>query len=45
MAKTERRSLADQTAYLAELGIKALEKRTDPLYADREPVPMGAVNG
>jgi predicted transcriptional regulator len=41
MAKAERRSLADQTAYLAELGIKALERQIGPMYANREPVPMG----
>jgi hypothetical protein len=42
MAKAERRSLASQTAYLTELGIKALERQLNPLYADRNPAPMGA---
>jgi hypothetical protein len=42
MAKRERRSLADQTAYLMELGLKSLENDSNPLYADRNPAPMGA---
>jgi hypothetical protein len=41
LAKVERRSLADQTAYLAELGIKALERQIGPLYVNRNPAPMG----
>ena len=41
MAKTERRSLADQAAYLAELGIKAIERQPGPVYADRNPAPVG----
>jgi hypothetical protein len=41
MAKAERRSFADQTAYLAELGIKVLERQFGPLYVDRNPAPVG----
>jgi predicted transcriptional regulator len=42
LAKKERRSIADQTAYLMEMGLKALEARSGPMYADRSPAPMGA---
>jgi predicted transcriptional regulator len=44
LAKKEHRSIADQTAYLMELGIKAMEGRfSDPSYTLLEAGPvMGA---
>jgi len=51
MARVERRTVAAQTAYLMELGIKAFETQgqglTNPLYInDKSPVmEAGAVNG
>jgi len=50
MARAERRTVAAQTAYLMELGIKAIEEQgLNPLYVmDKSPVMAsgaGAVNG
>jgi hypothetical protein len=45
-AKKERRSLADETAYLMEIGLRVIERQPDPAYAIPGPEPvMGAKNG
>jgi hypothetical protein len=45
LAKNERRSIADQTAYLVEMGLRSLEKSPGPEYTDRRPAPMGGAYG
>jgi plasmid stability protein len=36
-AKRERRSLADETAYLMEIGLRVMERHPDPVCAAESP--------
>jgi hypothetical protein len=37
MAKKQRRSLADETAYLMEIGLKVMEQQPDPIQLPPNP--------